>query len=66
MAGFGLHDATRLASGLDPAKSLQTGEIMVFGQSLGGNHRSGAGLLAAMPRLVLPRCGVVGGDLAEA
>jgi len=66
MAGLVLHDATDLAAAFDAAKGFQSGKIMVFGQSLGGNHGAGPGLLAAMPGLVLTRIGVVLGDLSEA
>jgi len=66
MGRFGLHDATGLAATLDAAKGFQSGKIMVLGQSLGGNHGAGAGLLAAMRGLVLPCSGVVLGDLSEA
>ena len=59
MAGFSLYGAIRRAAALDAAERLQAREIMVFGQSPGGNHRTGSGLVAAMPGLVLPRCGVV-------
>ena len=38
---------------------------MVFGQSLCGNHFACAGLFTAMSGLVVPRCGVVGGDLCR-
>ena len=38
---------------------------MVFGQSLGGNHCAGPGLLAAMPGLVLPCSGVVWRQLVK-
>jgi len=48
MAGFGLHDATRLAAAFDPAKRFQSEEIMMFSDSLGGNRRGGPGLLVAM------------------
>jgi len=65
MAGFGLHDATRLAAAFDPAKRFQSGEIMVFGQSLGGNHRAGPGLLAAMPGSLLTRDRVIWRQLVE-
>jgi len=43
MAGFGLHDATRLVAALDVPERFQSAEIMMFGQSLGENHRAGAG-----------------------
>ncbi len=65
MAGFGLRGTTRLAAVLDPAECLQSGEIMVFGQALGGNHRAGPGLLAAMPFLLPTRGRVLGRQLAE-
>ena len=65
MAGFGLYGATRLAARPDAAESPQSGEIMVFGQALGGNHRAGPGLLAAMPGSLLTRGQVVWRQLAE-
>ena len=65
MAGFGLCGTTRLAARPDAAERLQAGEIMVFGQSLGGNHRAGAGLLATMPGSLLSRVRVVLRQLAE-
>ena len=66
MAGFGLYGAVRLAAALGAPEGFQSGEIMVFGQSLGGNHRAGPGLLAAMPGSPLTRGQVVWRQLAEA
>ena len=37
----------------------------MFGQSLGGNHRAGPGLLAAMPGSLLTRDRVIWQQLAE-
>ena len=65
MAGLGRHGAIDLASGLDPAESLQSGEIIVFGQAPGGNHHAGPGLPAAMPGFLLRGRRMVGRDLAE-
>ena len=65
MAGFGLHLAIGFPAGLDPAEGLQAGEFMVLRQTLGGNHRAGAGLLAAMPGLLLTGDRMVWQNLAE-
>ena len=65
MAGFGLYGATRLAVLLDAAECPQSGEIMVFGQTLGGNHRADPGLLATMPGSLLTRGRMVWQQLAE-
>jgi len=65
MAGFGLHDATRLAAAFDAAKGFQVGEILVFDQSLGRNHHAGPGLLAAMPGSLLTRDRVIWRQLAD-
>ena len=65
MAGFGLHFAIGFPAGLDPAEGLQSWEIMMLCQSLGGNHRACAGFLAAMPGLLVMRDRMVWQNLAE-
>ena len=65
MAGFGLHLAIGFSAGLDPAEGLQSWEIMMLCQSLGGNDGAGAGLLAAMPGLLLTGDRMVWQNLAE-
>jgi hypothetical protein len=47
------------------AEGLQAGEFMVLRQTLGGNHRAGAGLLATMPGLLVMRDRMVWQNLAE-
>jgi hypothetical protein len=55
MTGLGPHLAVGFPAGFDPAEGFLFWEIMMLCQSLGGNHGAGAGLLAAMSGLRLPR-----------
>ena len=65
ISGLGLHFAIGFPAGLDMTEGLQTGEFMVLRQTLGENHRAGAGLLAAMPGLLVMRDRMVWQNLAE-
>ncbi len=65
MAGLGLHFAIGFPAGLDTAECLQAGKFMVLRQTLSRNHRAGAGLLAAMPGLLVMRDRMVWWNLAE-
>ena len=65
MAGFGLYFAIGFPAGPDTAEGLQAGEFIVLRQTLGGNHRAGACLLAAMPGRLVMRDRMVWQNLAE-
>jgi hypothetical protein len=65
MARFGLHFAIGFPAGLDTAEGLQAWKFMMLRQTLSGNHRAGAGLLTAMPGLLVTRDRMVWKNLAE-
>ena len=60
-----MHLAVGFPARLDAAEGLQAGEFMVFCQSLGGDDRAGAGLVATMPGLLLTGDWMVCQSLAE-
>jgi hypothetical protein len=65
MARFGLYFSIGFPAGPDTPEGLQAWKFMVIRQTLSGNHRAGAGLLAAMPGLLVMRDQMVWRNLAE-
>jgi hypothetical protein len=65
IARFGLHFSIGFPAGPDTPEGLQAWKFMLIRQTLSGNHRAGAGLLAAMPGLLVMRDRMVWRNLAE-